>query len=101
MALALSSNQIRDKLRNLSKWTLNKSDKLEREFKFKDFTSAFTFMTEVAAVAEKMDHHPEWFNVYNRVKVELTTHSAKGLSDLDFQLAAEMDKIAGNIIFRE
>ncbi len=70
-------------------------DKIFRAFEFKDFVTAFSFMTSCALVAEKMDHHPEWFNVYNKVRVHLTTHDAGGLSAFDFELARAMDAHAG------
>ena len=70
-------------------------DAIQRTFKFKDFSQAFGFMTRAALVAEKMDHHPEWTNVWNRVEVTLSTHSAGGLTELDVKLAESMDKIAG------
>jgi 4a-hydroxytetrahydrobiopterin dehydratase len=69
-------------------------DAIFKSFKFKNFREAFGFMTEAALVAEKMDHHPEWFNVYARVDVTLTTHSAKGVTELDMKLAKAMDEIA-------
>jgi 4a-hydroxytetrahydrobiopterin dehydratase len=69
-------------------------DAITKSFRFKNFRSAFAFMTEVALVAEKMDHHPEWSNVYGRVDVTLTTHSAQGLTALDIALAGKMDEIA-------
>jgi 4a-hydroxytetrahydrobiopterin dehydratase len=69
-------------------WTLRADGlAIEREFKFKDFSQAFGFMTRVALYAEKADHHPEWFNVYNRVRITLTTHDADGLSDRDAAMA--------------
>jgi 4a-hydroxytetrahydrobiopterin dehydratase len=64
-----------------------------REFVFRNFREAFAFMTEAALVAETIDHHPEWFNVYNKVNVTLTTHSAGGVTELDIKLAKAMDKI--------
>lgn len=76
-------------------WTLD-SGKLRREFQFEDFNEAFGFMTRVALVAEQMNHHPEWSNVWNRVLVHLQTHDAGGLSRLDFELAAAMDRIASS-----
>jgi len=68
---------------------------IERRFKFRDFSEAFAFMTRVALLAEKHDHHPEWSNVYNRVTVVLTTHDAGGLSERDTKLAKAIDKLLG------
>lgn len=73
-------------------WTLE-DEKLTREFKFKNFIEAFGFMTQVAILAEKKVHHPEWFNVYNKVKIQLTTHDVGGLSYKDFDLAAGIEKL--------
>ena len=70
-------------------------DAIEKEFKFKDFSAAFGWMAQMATVAEKMDHHPEWFNVYNRVRVVLSTHDAGGLTELDVALAQAMEDRAG------
>lgn len=67
---------------------------IQRRFTFANFTQAFAFMTEVALHAEKSDHHPEWFNVYNRVEITLTTHDADGLSERDIALARSIDAIA-------
>lgn len=69
-------------------------DAIAKTFRFKNFRSAFGFMTEAALVAEKMDHHPEWANVYGKVEVTLTTHSAQGLTQLDVALAKKMNEIA-------
>lgn len=71
-------------------WKLNNNG-LEQEFQFKDFVEAFGFMTRVAIVAESQNHHPEWFNVYNKVQVRLTTHDVGGLSDKDLALAVAME----------
>lgn len=68
---------------------------ITKTFNFGDFNAAFGFMTRVALVAEKMNHHPEWFNVYKTVKVTLSTHDAGGLTELDGKLARAMDRIAG------
>jgi 4a-hydroxytetrahydrobiopterin dehydratase len=68
--------------------------KLHREMKFKDFVHAFGFMTSVALVAESMNHHPEWSNVWNRVTIDLATHDAGGITRLDFDLAARIDALA-------
>jgi 4a-hydroxytetrahydrobiopterin dehydratase len=70
-------------------------DAIARSFKFKDFNAAFGFMTRAALVAEQMNHHPEWFNVWNRVDVTLSTHDAGGLTERDLKLAEAMDRIAG------
>ena len=67
---------------------------LEQDFVFKDFATAWTFMCRIAAEAEKLDHHPDWSNSYNKVSIRLTTHSAGGLTDLDQALAAKIDAIA-------
>jgi 4a-hydroxytetrahydrobiopterin dehydratase len=75
-------------------WSLvDGRDALEKEFKFKNFNEAFGWMTRAALWAEKWDHHPEWFNVYNRVHVVLTTHDVGGLSPLDAKLARKMDSL--------
>lgn len=84
-------------LKDLAGWEYQSGrDALFKKYQFKNFMDAFAFMTRVAMVAEKMNHHPEWFNVYNRVEVTLTTHDAKGLSERDIKLAQEMDKIAAD-----
>ncbi len=75
-------------------WTrLKFRDAVHKSFKFKDFTAAFGFMTQVALIAEKMDHHPEWSNVYNKVEITLTTHSAGGVTELDLTLAKAIDAL--------
>lgn len=71
-------------------------DAICRSFKFDTFQTAFGFMTQVALAAEKLDHHPEWFNVYNRVDVTLSTHDAGGLTELDIQLAGIIDSAAAS-----
>lgn len=78
---------------NLDGWT-GGDDFITRVFKFNDFVSAFGFMTQIAIHAEKANHHPEWFNVYNRVDVTLTTHDAGGVTDKDVKLAEIMNKLA-------
>jgi len=88
-----SSQFVNEFLSTHDLWSL-KEEKLHREYKFKDFTQAFGFMTMVAMVAEKTNHHPEWFNVYSKVIVDLTTHEANGISERDFQLAVTMDELA-------
>ncbi|NMJ87739.1 MAG: 4a-hydroxytetrahydrobiopterin dehydratase [Thaumarchaeota archaeon] len=82
----LSEDQIKKELMNLNGWTIT-NGKLNRTFEFKDFNEAFGFMTRVAMEVEKLNHHPEWFNVYNKVKIELVTHDVNGISNYDFKLA--------------
>lgn len=82
-------------LADLDGWTLAAGrDAITRTFTFRDFGEAFGFMTRVALVAEKLDHHPEWFNVYKTVEVTLSTHDAGGLTERDLDLARRMDRIA-------
>ncbi len=83
-------------LGELKGWTKTRGrDAIEKTFLFKDFNEAFGFMTRVALAADKADHHPEWFNVYNKVQVTLTTHDANGVSERDVAMAKFMDRIAG------
>ena len=76
----------------LKLWKIE-SDQLVREYKFKDFIEAFGFMTKVALLAQQANHHPEWSNVYNKVKICLTTHNAGGISEKDIELAAQIDEL--------
>jgi 4a-hydroxytetrahydrobiopterin dehydratase len=79
-----------------SGWSLDETrDAMKKSYKFSDFTEAFGFMTRAAIWAEKWNHHPEWFNVYNKVDVTLTTHDVGGLSSLDVKLARKFDLLAG------
>jgi len=83
-------------LGRLSGWAAaDGRDAIVRTFTFGDFNAAFGFMTRVALMADKLDHHPEWFNVYNRVEVLLATHDADGVTELDVTLATFMNEIAG------
>ena len=96
MAAKLSADARKAALAKLSGWSeLSGRDAITKKFTFKDFNQAFGFMTRAALVAEKMDHHPEWFNVYKTVEVTLATHDAGGVTELDVKLAEAMDKIAG------
>ncbi len=90
----LSDTDVAAQLESLDGWSLE-NGKLRREFRFADFVEAFGFMTRAAIEAEKMNHHPEWFNVYSKVVVDLTTHDAGGISELDFALAEKMNALAG------
>jgi 4a-hydroxytetrahydrobiopterin dehydratase len=96
MAQKLSADARKATLAKLSGWSeVAGRDAIARKFVFKDFNQAFGFMTRAALAAEKMDHHPEWFNVYKTVEVTLSTHDAGGVTDLDVKLAEIMDKLAG------
>ena len=89
----LSDSHIQEALDSLKGWALVEG-KLHKEFKFTDFMEAFAFMTRCAILAEKMNHHPEWFNVYNTVRVDLTTHDAGGITEYDITLAKQMNAFA-------
>ena len=93
MARKLSDDEIRKRLSDLPGWSLD-GGKLAREFKFRDFARAFGFMASVAIEADKLNHHPEWSNVYNKVSARLVTHEAKGITELDFRLARKMNELA-------
>ena len=93
-AKKLTDAEVNDRLSRAKSWTLI-DGKLHRAFECKDFVSAFGNMTRVALVAEAMNHHPEWFNVWNKVVIDLNTHSVKGISDYDFALAEKINEIFG------
>jgi len=94
MTKALSDRTELQSLFNTNWSLIDNRDAISKEFKFKSFQQAWGWMTEIALCAEKLDHHPEWSNTYNRVQVILTTHSCDGLSDLDIKLAKLMDEAA-------
>jgi 4a-hydroxytetrahydrobiopterin dehydratase len=89
----LTADEVTDRLKDYPGWRLV-DGKLHRDLAFADFVAAFGFMTQVALLAETMNHHPEWRNVYNRVTIDLTTHDVGGISDKDFVLAAKIDEVA-------
>jgi 4a-hydroxytetrahydrobiopterin dehydratase len=91
----LSKQEVAAGLRKLDGWTVVKGN-LHRIFEFKDFRKAFGFMKRVALAADRMDHHPDWSNSYNKVTVKLSTHSAGGLTKNDFELARRIQKIHGH-----
>ena len=96
MAQKLGDKARKAALAKLTGWSeANGRDAITRKFVFADFNAAFGFMTRAALVAEKLDHHPEWFNVYKTVEVTLSTHDAGGVTELDVKLAQAMDHIAG------
>ena len=90
----LSDAEIKSRLAELDGWQLE-NGKLHRELKFADFSEAFGFMARVALAAEAMNHHPEWFNVWSTVRIDLTTHDAGGISTRDFDLAKKINSYAG------
>ncbi len=95
MATKLTPDARKTALAKLSGWSdVLGRDAITKKFVFKDFKQAFAFMTKVADVAEDMNHHPEWFNVYKTVEVTLSTHDAGGLTELDIKLAESMDRLA-------
>jgi len=95
MATAVDAREARERLSDLPGWRLREDEKaIECSYSFRNFSEAFGFMTRAALMAEKLNHHPEWFNVYKRVDVVLTTHDTGGLTELDFKLAAAMNRIA-------
>jgi 4a-hydroxytetrahydrobiopterin dehydratase len=90
--MRLSSEKISEELKNLPGWIV-KEEKLHRDFEFKDFNQAFGFMTRAAMHIEKMNHHPEWFNVYNKITVDLMTHDAGGITQNDIELAKILNSL--------
>jgi 4a-hydroxytetrahydrobiopterin dehydratase len=97
MAEKLNPSERQKGLADLSGWhLLDDRDAISRRFCFENFNQAWGFMARVALVAEQLNHHPEWFNVYNRVEITLSTHDAGGLTALDLRLAQAIDRIAGS-----
>jgi len=92
-AKKLSDSEIQAELKTTDGWSRT-GDKLQRTYQFEDFVTAFGFMASAALVAERMNHHPEWFNVYRTVRVDLSTHDAGGITGRDFELARAMNSIA-------
>ncbi len=92
-AIVLSTAEITQQLNQLPGWEV-KDGKLHRQFQFADFAQAFGFMASMAVVSESMGHHPEWFNVYNKVNVDLTTHDAGGITQKDLAWATKANKFA-------
>ena len=91
--IRLSSDEISQEVKNLPGWNV-KDEKLHKDFEFDSFNEAFGFMTRAAMEIEKMNHHPEWFNVYNRLSVDLMTHDAGGITKNDIQLARILNSLA-------
>ncbi|WP_018615117.1 4a-hydroxytetrahydrobiopterin dehydratase [Segetibacter koreensis] len=85
-------NEINKNLENVKGWSY-RNEAIEKNFAFKDFSEAFAFMTRVALIAETMNHHPDWSNVYNKVSIKLSTHDANGITDKDFAFAGKVDRL--------
>lgn len=95
MAQKLTKDEVRKALKQLAGWEFDeKLNQLTKSFTFKNFNQAFSFMTSSAMLAEKLDHHPDWQNIYNRVSITLQTHSAAGITQLDIKMATKMNKYA-------
>ena len=90
----LTDSETAAELAKLPGWSIERGN-LHRAFEFRDFSEAFAFMTRVALAAEKMDHHPDWSNAWNKVVIDLSTHSAGGLTQNDFALAAKISQLTG------
>jgi len=90
MTKKLTKSEIQDRLQKLTGWNIE-NNKITKEMLFPDFATAFGFMSSIAIVADSMNHHPEWFNVHNKVKIWLTTHEADGVSENDINLARKID----------
>ncbi len=93
----LTKGEIRRELQRTKGWKMVRG-KIQRNFEFADFNEAFGFMTRVALEVEKLNHHPEWFNVYNKVRIDLVTHDVGGLSNYDFRLAKIINRISRKIM---
>ena len=89
----LTADQVQSRLSQLDDWCV-RSHKLHKTFQFPSFIEAFGFMAQLALVAESMNHHPEWSNIYNKVSIDLITHDVDGISELDFQLARKADDLS-------
>ncbi len=93
----LLSEALDEALKSLPHWSILEG-KLHREYKFRDFTHAFGFIAAAATVIEKMDHHPEWFNVYGTVRIDLWTHSSGGITPMDIRLASALESLAERLL---
>ncbi len=89
----LTDADIQNNLKNLDGWSVI-DGKLHKEFKFENFVEAFGFMTQLALIAESLNHHPEWFNVYNRVTIDMMTHDADGITELDIKFAEHANELS-------
>jgi len=93
----LNEKEIEERMKEINSTWMIENDFISKEFLFKDFVQAFAFMTAVAAIAEKQQHHPNWENVYNKVHISLSTHNAGGVTEKDFQLAKEVDTVINHL----
>ena len=96
----LNAREVTASLSSLAPWTV-RGGKLHREYRFVDFVTAFGFLASAALVAERMNHHPEWFNVWNRVRVDLTTHDVGGVTVLDVTLAQALEEMASRLPMKD
>jgi 4a-hydroxytetrahydrobiopterin dehydratase len=94
--LKLDDKTVSERLQGLASWQI-RHGKLYRQFRFRNFVDAFGFMTRVALIAEQMNHHPEWFNVYSTLEIWLTTHDAGGISERDFEMAAAISALTDTL----
>lgn len=96
--IPFETHEVEAELKKLKLWSYDpKEKKIHKELKFNDFKAAFSFMTHIAFYAEQNDHHPEWFNVYNKIKIELNTHDAAGVTVKDIKLAQFIDGVYSNV----
>ena len=93
----LTEDEVTAALKDVPGWSVQ-AEKLHREYEFVDFTHAFGFIAAAATVIEKLNHHPEWFNVWNKVRVDLTTHDSGGITKRDFDLAQAMERLARKLL---
>ena len=98
MIAKLTAGERKTALKELGKWkAARKGEAIQRSFKFKNFSEAWGFMARVALLADSQDHHPEWFNVWNQVRIDLATHDAVGITSLDVELARSMETLAARL----
>ncbi len=90
--MKLDNKDVIEKMKDLSGWKVSEQF-IEKKFEFKDFSTAFAFISRIALLSEKLDHHPDWSGVYNKVNIKLSTHSAKGITNKDIEMATEIDKL--------
>ncbi len=90
--MKLGNEEVIEKMKDLSGWNISEQF-IEKKYEFKDFSAAYGFISRIALLSEKLDHHPDWSGVYNKVNIKLSTHSAKGITIKDIEMATEIDKL--------